>query len=87
MKLKTSITLSEDILAELDRETGSRVTRSAFIEGVLREYFSQKVRQAIHTRDLELINANIDYLTREAEDVDQYQAPIDWEKAERDEAR
>jgi metal-responsive CopG/Arc/MetJ family transcriptional regulator len=87
MKLKTSITLSSDVMAELDREAGSRASRSAFIEGVLREYFNQKIRQAIHKRDLELINANIDYLTREAEDVDQYQAPIDWEKAERDEAR
>ena len=77
MKEKTSITLSSDILAEVDRKAGARASRSAFIESVLREYFKAKVREAINARDLELINANADYLNREMEDVLKYQAPLD----------
>ncbi|MGA9063143.1 MAG: ribbon-helix-helix protein, CopG family [Terracidiphilus sp.] len=77
MKEKTSITLSSDLLAEIGRRTGSKVSRSAFIEEVLREYLKEKVRRAIHARDLELINANADYLNREMEDVLKYQAPLD----------
>jgi metal-responsive CopG/Arc/MetJ family transcriptional regulator len=82
MKEKTSITLSSDLLAEVDQTAGSRGSRSAFIEGVLREYFKEKVRQAIHRRDAELINANADYLNREAMDVLRYQAPIDYSGTE-----
>ncbi|MGA2169921.1 MAG: hypothetical protein ABSG62_17085 [Terracidiphilus sp.] len=82
MKEKTSITLSSDLLVEVDRNAGSARSRSAFIEGVLREYFKEKVRQAIHQRDLELINANADSLNREAMDVLRYQAPIDYSATE-----
>ena len=78
MKLKTSITLSSDLLEEIDRNAGSKASRSAFIEAVMREYLKEKVREAINRRDAELINANIDYLNREALDVLRYQAPIDW---------
>jgi metal-responsive CopG/Arc/MetJ family transcriptional regulator len=78
MKLKTSITLSSDVLAEVDRCAGSKSSRSSFIEGIIREYFKEKVREAINRRDVELINANIDYLNREALDVLRYQAPIEW---------
>jgi metal-responsive CopG/Arc/MetJ family transcriptional regulator len=77
MKEKTSITLSSDVLAQVDRNAGSKASRSAFIESVLREYFKAKVRAAINARDLELINANADYLNREMEDVLKYQAPLD----------
>jgi len=78
MKEKTSITLSSDVLAQVDRNAGSKASRSAFIESVLREYFKAKVREAINARDLELINSNIDYLNREMEDVLKYQVPIDY---------
>ena len=77
MKTKTSITLSSDLLAEIDRRTGTKASRSAFIEDVLRGYLKEKARRAIHARDLELINANADYLNREMEDVLKYQAPLD----------
>jgi metal-responsive CopG/Arc/MetJ family transcriptional regulator len=78
MKEKTSITLSSDVLAEVDRNAGSKASRSAFIETVLREYFKEKVRDALNARDVELMNANADYLNREMEDVLRYQAPIDF---------
>jgi metal-responsive CopG/Arc/MetJ family transcriptional regulator len=78
MREKTSITLSSDVLADIDRQVGSKGSRSAFIEEILREYFRAKIREAINHRDLELINANADYLNREMEDVLLYQAPIEY---------
>jgi len=77
MKQKTSITLSTDLLAEIDQDAG-KASRSAFIENVLREYFKQKLRKAIYERDLAILNANADYFNREAMDVLRYQAPIDF---------
>jgi metal-responsive CopG/Arc/MetJ family transcriptional regulator len=82
MKQKTSVTLSSDLLAEIDRDAGSETSRSAFIENVLREYFKQKLRQAIYERDLAILNANADYFNHEMEDVLRYQAPITYESEE-----
>jgi metal-responsive CopG/Arc/MetJ family transcriptional regulator len=78
MKTKTSITLSSDLLEEIDRNAGSKASRSAFIEAVLRQHLKAKVREAINLRDAELIEANIDLLTRESLDSLRYQAPIEW---------
>jgi metal-responsive CopG/Arc/MetJ family transcriptional regulator len=69
MKEKTSITLSSDLLAQVDRLAGSKVSRSAFIERVLRIYFQERTRKHMHARDLERINAAADRLNAEAEDV------------------
>ena len=74
MKEKTSITLSKDVLARIDRLAGSAQSRSAFIERVLRRYLRQRERAAINARDLELINRAAERLNREAEEVLQYQA-------------
>ena len=74
MKEKTSITLSSDLLAQVDRDAGSKLSRSAFIEGVLRLYFRERTRKRIHARDLERINAAADRLNAEAEDALSYQA-------------
>ena len=82
MKLKTSITLSSDLLEEIDRNAGSNTSRSAFIEAVMREYLKEKVRRAINERDLQILNANADYFNREMEDVLRYQAPITYESEE-----
>ena len=77
MKEKTSITLSTDILAKVDHQAGSKLSRSAFIESVLRIYFRERARRKIHMRDLEKINAAADRLNSEAEDVLTYQAMED----------
>jgi len=73
MKDKTSITLSRDVLAGIDRLAGSRLSRSAVIEKVLRQYLREKARAAIQARDVELINAAADRLNAEANDVLDYQ--------------
>ncbi len=75
MKDKTSITLSRDVIAGIDRLAGSKHSRSAVIEKVLRQYLRERARAAVHARDLELINAAADRLNAEAADALDYQVP------------
>jgi metal-responsive CopG/Arc/MetJ family transcriptional regulator len=84
VKKKISITLSTDLLLTIDRLIGSESSRSAFIEKVLRNHLRELECQAIHQRDFELINANADYLNREAEDVLRYQAEVDFSDLDRE---
>ncbi len=74
MKEKTSITLSGDILTAIDRLAGSKQSRSAFIERVLREFLRERARAAVQARDLERINAAAQRLNAEAAEVMEYQA-------------
>lgn len=73
MKEKASITLSKDLLERLDGLTGSKHSRSALIERILRRYLRDRRRAALHARDLAQINRAADRLNREAEDVLEYQ--------------
>jgi metal-responsive CopG/Arc/MetJ family transcriptional regulator len=73
MKEKTSITLSKDVIAGVDRLAGSGQSRSAFIERVLRGYLREREKAALHARDLERINRAADRLNLEASEVLSYQ--------------
>jgi metal-responsive CopG/Arc/MetJ family transcriptional regulator len=74
MKRKTSITLSEEVLENVDRLAGSKHSRSAFIERVLRKYLRDRTRTALQAQDLERLNNAADRLNSEALDVLDYQA-------------
>ena len=74
MKEKTSITLSSDVLTQVDRLAGSRQSRSSFIEAILRKYLREQVRSRVQARDLERINAAADRLNSEAAEVLEFQA-------------
>ena len=74
MKDKTSITLSREVLAGIDRLAGSRQSRSAFIEAVLRRFLRSRARAKVEARDLERINQASDRLNTEAADVLDFQA-------------
>jgi metal-responsive CopG/Arc/MetJ family transcriptional regulator len=73
MKEKTSITLSSEVLAQIDRLAGAKNSRSALIERVLRRYLLERARTAINVRDLEKINQAADQLNAEVADVMEYQ--------------
>jgi hypothetical protein len=45
---------------------------------------TDEAREAINNQDLELINANAEYLNREAEESLRYQAEIDFEDLDRE---
>ncbi len=74
MKEKISITLSKDVLENVDRLAGSKHSRSAFIEHVLRRYLRERAKAAVEARDLERINNAAERLNLEAAEVLDYQA-------------
>jgi metal-responsive CopG/Arc/MetJ family transcriptional regulator len=74
MKLKTSVTLSEDIVTTLDRVARPGESRSQTIERVLREGLDAAARRAAARRELALINRHAEELNAEAADVLLYQA-------------
>ena len=77
MKEKTSITLSREVLARIDRLAGSSHSRSAFIENVLRRYLLDRERAAVQASDLERINRAAERLNSEAADVMEYQTFVE----------
>lgn len=74
MKVKTSITLSEDILDQVDRASGSE-SRSTFIEGVLRAFLRKRELDQEQDRDRQILDQSASALNEEAADVVEYQAP------------
>jgi Arc/MetJ-type ribon-helix-helix transcriptional regulator len=76
MKVKTSVTLSQEILSFLKREARKGESRSEVIERLLREAATNNHRQARELRDLELINKHVEKLNKEAEDVLEYQVEL-----------
>jgi len=74
MKEKTSVTLSPEVLAGIDRLAGTKHSRSAVIERVLRKYLREQAKAATEARDLALLNDAADRLNMEAADVLDYQA-------------
>jgi predicted transcriptional regulator len=77
MKEKTSITLSPETLAEIDQLAGNRLSRSAFIEHVLKQFLVRRKTAAEQARDLELLNKSADELNFEAAEVMSFQTA--WE--------
>jgi metal-responsive CopG/Arc/MetJ family transcriptional regulator len=77
MKLKTSLTLSEDLLKELDRMAGPKVPRSSFIERILRDFVEHRARQKRLAQEVAAINQHADKLNSEMSDALQFQARVD----------
>ncbi len=73
MKVKTSITLSRDVLDTIDRRSGSSKSRSRFVEQAVRSYVAQLERSEADARDLEILDRRADTLNEEAYDVLEYQ--------------
>ncbi len=77
MKIKTSITLSEDLLEVVDQQSREyNRNRSEFIEDALRAFLAQMLRDERNARDLEILNQRADVLNEEATDVLAYQVPL-----------
>jgi len=75
MKVKTSITLSEELLKAVDKRAKQhKKTRSDFIEGAVWVFIRQLLWNEQNARDLEIINRRADFLNQEAGDVLEYQA-------------
>jgi metal-responsive CopG/Arc/MetJ family transcriptional regulator len=73
MKEGTSVTLSPEVLAGIDRLAGTKHSRSAVIERVLRKYLREQANAATEARDLAILNDAAHMLNQEAADVLDYQ--------------
>jgi metal-responsive CopG/Arc/MetJ family transcriptional regulator len=76
MKMKTSLTLSEDLVASLDRIAGPRASRSAFIERILREYVDQRAVERRNARAAAAIDRHVVKLNAEMTDAMTFQATV-----------
>jgi len=76
MKIKTSVTLSKDIVALIDQHAEGENNRSAFIELAVRTYLEILKRKKRDSSDLRTINRLSEKLNKEAEDVLGYQAEL-----------
>ena len=70
MRVKTSVTLPDDLLRRIDREDSNR---SAFIERAARVYLARLERSRRDAEDAEIINRRAGQLNREAADVLKHQ--------------
>jgi len=73
MKVKTSITLSKNLLKEIDGIISKSGNRSLFIEEAVKDYLIHKKRGLRNKNDLEMINRSADELNSEANDILSYQ--------------
>ena len=76
MKVKTSITLSKELLGAIDRYQSEYNSRSEFLEAAARSFLVRLARKKEEQRDLEIINSHADELNAEAEDVLTYQVSL-----------
>ena len=76
MKIKTSITLSNEVIEAIDLHIGEYRSRSEFLETAARDFLAQLARKEAEQRDLDIINRHADSLNAEAEDVLNYQVPL-----------
>jgi metal-responsive CopG/Arc/MetJ family transcriptional regulator len=74
MKIKTSVTISEETLAAADKLAPKVGGRSRLFELALREYLLRRRRDARDARDSELLDEHADELNRETLDVLEFQA-------------
>jgi len=78
MKVKTSVTLSEELLRAVD-ELAKSSSRSEVIERAVRDYLAARARAVRDARDLELMNARADAYNAETADLLTYQPWIELE--------
>jgi metal-responsive CopG/Arc/MetJ family transcriptional regulator len=74
MKVKTSLTLSEDLVSQLDRLAPPTVSRSSFIEYILRDYVEGRAQARREAREVAQINRHAAELNDEMKDALSFQA-------------
>lgn len=76
MKVKTSVTLSGELLDAVNKHMDGYRSRSEFLETALKTFLAQLARVEADRRDIEIINRRADALNAEAEDVLAYQVRL-----------
>ena len=73
MKRKTSITLSEELISEINELSSQYGNRSLLIERAIRDFIAAETKRRRDLQDIEILNRRADDLNKEAEDVLSYQ--------------
>ena len=76
MKVKASITLSDDVLQAID-DLAKSSSRSEVIEQALRDFLAARERMQRDARDLEVMNRHADAYNLETADLLSYQPWIE----------
>jgi metal-responsive CopG/Arc/MetJ family transcriptional regulator len=76
MKLKTSVTLSEETVRALDEAAGATSNRSRWVEVAVEEFLARRARAAREKRDREILDRRAEQLNREMRDVLEFQADV-----------
>jgi metal-responsive CopG/Arc/MetJ family transcriptional regulator len=77
MKIKTSITISDELLKVVDKRAKQfKKNRSDFIEAAISAFIRQLIRDEQNARDLEILNRRAEYFNQEAADVLAYQITL-----------
>jgi len=76
MKVKTSITISDNLLKTIDEFMGDSQNRSQFLEEAAWEYIAKLRRAQQNQRDIEIINQRADDLNAETMDALTYQVAL-----------
>jgi len=76
MKTKTSLTLSEDLIASIDKLAGRKISRSAYVEQILREFVDRRAQARKDSREVAAINRHAAQLNAEMSDALSFQANL-----------
>jgi metal-responsive CopG/Arc/MetJ family transcriptional regulator len=76
MKAKTSLTISEDLIKSIDKLAGPKVSRSAFVENILRDFVDGHAQARRAAREVAAINRHADELNAEMADALSLTLPI-----------
>ncbi|MSO52543.1 MAG: hypothetical protein CK533_10315 [Acidobacterium sp.] len=76
MRQKTSLTLSEDVLAGVTKASRRGESRSETVNRLLRERLADVAAHLVHEREVAQINRHADALNAEAADVLAYQGEV-----------
>jgi metal-responsive CopG/Arc/MetJ family transcriptional regulator len=74
MKTKTSLTLSGNLVATIDKLAGPKVSRSAYIEQILWEFVERRAQAKKHAREVAAINRHAAQLNAEMNEALSFQA-------------
>jgi Arc/MetJ-type ribon-helix-helix transcriptional regulator len=75
-KRKTSVTLSPEVVKTIDRLAGAGGNRSAVIEQAVLAFWEAQMKSKRDTLDRKILDANVERLNEEADDVLKYQVEL-----------
>lgn len=73
MKVKTSVTLAEDLVLEMDKLSDRYGNRSALVEQAVRSFLATERQRTRDAQDLAILNRRAAKLNKEAQEVLDYQ--------------